>query len=137
MNIMLDTNIILDSLITERAASFPESVQVINMLLSDENNTCFVSASAITDIHYLLRKSVKSDKVARSYIRSISRSFAIANVCDDDIFNALESDLSDFEDSVVDAVATRLGCEYIISRNNMDFVNSQTAAVTPAEMLAM
>ena len=51
--------------------------------------------------------------------------------------DALASEMSDFEDAVVSAVACRIGAEYILTRNTKDYVKSAVPAVSPADYLKL
>ena len=136
MIIMLDTNIILDNLIKERLYSFPDSSKALRLILSDDQNTCYISASAITDIYYILRKSFRSPEAALSSIKEICKFACIADVRESDIRMALESCLPNFEDSVVDSVAYRLKCNLILTRNSCDYTESSVPAITPTDFIS-
>ena len=137
MTVMVDTNILLDVFIRERSESFPESVNVMKKILADDANICLVSASAVTDIYYILRKAYRSAEVARTYIKTLNRYACISDVREDDIRLALDSEMPDFEDSVVDCISFRLGCDYILTRNECDFAGSHVKAITPEAMISM
>ena len=43
--------------------------------------------------------------------------------------------MKDFEDAVLVKCAQRVGCDYIITRNSLDFKESSIPAVTPEKFL--
>lgn len=129
MKIMIDTNVIID-ILQKREPFFSASHKALYKAIS-ENNECFVSVSAVTDIFYILRKTLHSTEVAKRYIEEILKIVTFADVLSSDINSALMSDITDFEDAVVDAVAVRIGAEMIITRNDKDFIGAKTSVVTP------
>lgn len=56
-----------------------------------------------------------------------------ADVLSTDIDIPLMSDITDFEDAVVDAVATRIGAAMIIARNDKAFNGAKTSVVVTPE----
>lgn len=137
MKILIDTNIILD-ILQKREPFFTDSYQVFRKSI-ETGYTCFVSASAVTDIFYILRKSFRSYEKAKEYIEQLSQIVVFADVRGDDIRSALISPMKDFEDAVVDAVvdavAKRNNADYIITRNIKDYTDSNVPAVAPIEFL--
>lgn len=52
-----------------------------------------------------------------------------------DIEKALSSDVSDFEDVMVSAIAERQKAKYILTRNTKDFEKSKILSITPNDFL--
>lgn len=96
---------------------------------------CFVWAAAATDIFYILRRSLQSAEQAKAHMSSLSQLVNYADVLSSDVHTALMSEMPDFEDAVVDAVAERIKADHILTRNTKDFAGSKVPAVTPAEFL--
>ena len=96
-----------------------------------------LSASAATDIFYMLRKALQSPQQARERLAQLAQLVTFADVAGLDIHTALSRPMSDFEDAVVDAVAERNEVDYILTRNKKDFAGSVIPAVTPTEFLAL
>lgn len=135
MKIMIDTNVVID-ILQKREPFFNGSHKALYKAIS-ENNECLVSVSAVTDIFYILRKSLHSTEVANHYIEEISKIVTFADVLSTDIDMALMRDITDFEDAVVDAVAVRIGAEMIITRNDKDFSGAKTSVVTPETYVSL
>lgn len=134
MIVMVDTNVIID-IFTKRNPWFEDSYKALNRILNNENNECLLSASAVTDIFYLLRKALGSKEKAKEILETLSRIVTIADVQASDIQSAINSTMSDFEDAVVDAVAERYGASCTLTRNTKDYRNSQVPAITPSDYL--
>lgn len=132
MKIMLDTNVLLDILL-KREPFFQDSYRAVRTALEQGMECCF-SAAGVTDIFYILRKALGAE-LARAYLREVTEFVTVADVLASDIDDALDSQMSDFEDAVVDAVAVRLGAEWILTRNERDFSAAQTSAISPTVFL--
>ncbi len=133
MTILLDTNIILD-ILQKREPFFQNSYMSLKKAIG-RDMTCLISATAATDIFYVLRKALQSSQQARLYIEQISQLVTFADVQGTDINKALMSQMLDFEDAVVDAVAERNDAMYIITRNVKDYEGSVVQAISPEEFL--
>lgn len=133
MKILIDTNVILDVL-QKREPFFADSYQSLRKAL-EADTECLISASAATDIFYVLRKALQSASKAKQQIERLSQIVTFADVQGTDIHTALMYSMSDFEDAVVDAVAERNEASYILTRNIKDFAGSSVPAVTPTEFL--
>lgn len=131
MNVMADTNVILD-VILKREPYFAASYEILH--LAAQNRICvMLTASSVTDIYYLLRKGGKDDDSARNALHQLSAIVRIAEVRAEDIHRALESPVADFENAVVIEVARRNTCEVIVTRNIKDFTHSMIPAILPQE----
>lgn len=133
MTIVLDTNVILD-ILQKREPFFADSYKALRKALESESD-CLISATAVTDIFYVLRKALQSSEKARVNIESLSQLVTFADVQGMDIHTALMRSMPDFEDAVVDAVAVRNGASYIVTRNIKAFAGSSVQAVTPTDFL--
>lgn len=133
MKLLIDTNVILD-IFQKREPFFAASYQSLHKAI--ENNTeCLISASAVTDIFYMLRKFLQSTEQAKERIEQLSQLVTFADVQGMDIHTALMRSMPDFEDAVVDAVAERNNVSYILTRNVKDFAGSAVPAITPTDFL--
>ena len=129
MKILIDTNIILD-IIQKREPFFTDSYQALRKAI-ETNMECLISASAVTDIFYILRKAFQSAQKAKERIEQLSQIVVFADVQGVDIHSALMNSMPDFEDAVVNAVAERNSARYILTRNIKDFAGSSVPVITP------
>ena len=133
MKLLIDTNVILDILL-KREPFFEDSYQAIRTAI-DNNDECNISVTAATDIFYILRKALQSAEQAKEYLGSLARLAEFTDVLAVDALDALSSEVADYEDAVVEAVADRIGADYILTRNIKDYLNAKIPAVTPTELL--
>lgn len=133
MRVMIDTNVVMD-ILQRREPFFRDSYQAVRSILQADGE-CMISASAATDIFYMLRKALQSPQQARERLEQLAQLLTFADVSGMDIHTALSRPMSDFEDAVVDAVAERNEADYILTRNKKDFGGSVVPAITPTEFL--
>jgi len=133
MKLLIDTNVILDILL-KREPFFADSYQAIRTAI-DNDDECCISVTAATDIFYILRKALRSAEQAKEYLGSLVRLADFTDVLAADARDALLSDIEDYEDAVVEAVADRVGADYILTRNIKGYVHSKVPAITPTELL--
>ena len=133
MKILIDTNIIID-ILQKREPFFTYSFLAVQKAISDEIE-CLLSASAATDIYYIMKRVLGSNNKARDELMYLSMMVNFTEVLGSDIQTALTSPLSNFEDAVVDTIAARTGVSYILTRNVKDFDKSNVPAITPKEFL--
>lgn len=133
MKVMIDTNIVLDVFL-QREPFFQASYEVMKQSALEKLEG-FVSASAATDIYYLLRRSLKDDEKAKDSMEKLLQLVGIADALGEDVHAAVASNMTDFEDALVASIAERCQMEYIITRNTKDYLESPVKALTPEEFL--
>ena len=135
MTILVDTNVWLD-IIEKRQMHFETSYSAVRKAIEDDA-VCLVSASSVTDIYYLLKKHFRSTAEAKRYVEWLAQVAYFADVLGEDIESALAMNLSDFEDAVVCAVASRYDTTFILTRNVKDFTGGAVPALTPQDYLTL
>jgi len=134
MNVLIDTNVIIDVMI-QREPYFENSKFV---LFASERKYIngYVSASSVTDIFYIINKSLKNKKTVCDLLKKhFIGAINIAAVDGDVIFRALNAEWEDFEDCVQYIAGESIFADYIVTRNPKDFVKSNIKIVTPEELL--
>ena len=129
--ILIDTNVALDILLKRQ--DYPNA-KVVYLLAEEKQISGFISASAITDI-FFLSKSDLGKKPAKEALKSLLQVFKPAAVTDSHIYQALDMDWNDFEDSVQYIVGESFSADYIVTRNTKDYTSGSIPAVTPEEFL--
>lgn len=132
MNILFDTNIILD-IALNREPHFVASSKVF-LKIDNSDFFGFVTATTITDIYYI-SKRVKGHQITINFISDLIQLLDVIGVNKETIIQSLNSPLLDFEDAVQSVSAKLSNMEYIITRNIKDFNKSEIKAITPIEFL--
>jgi len=133
MNVLIDTNIALDILLKrEPYCQYAARISV----LSEKGYICsYMSASAVTDIYYVAKKELKNKTLALELLRKLLKITHVAAVTETSIYEALDLEWDDFEDSVQYIAGKSIAADYIITRNPKDFVNSLINVISPDEFL--
>jgi predicted nucleic acid-binding protein len=133
MKIVLDTNIVIDA-ISEREPFYVDAQKIL-MMAATEKITCYLTSNSLTDIYYVLCKSLKKAR-AKDVIKSLLYSLEIIEVGSEDCWEALNSPMEDFEDALVAVCAEKVGVNYIVTRDE-EFIKSSftVPTATPAEFM--
>ena len=78
MRIMVDTNVLLD-ILQKREPFFSDSYQALRKAIEAEAE-CLLSASAVTDIFYVLRKALQSPQQAKERVEQLAALVTFADV---------------------------------------------------------
>lgn len=132
MQVLIDTNVILDVLMQRPGMEF--SGRILQMSGKGKIRG-FISASAVTDIYYILNRQIKDRGKTVEGIKTILSLIDVADVTGDDIREALDCGWKDFEDCVKHQVASHHHARYIITRNVKDYEGSEPQPVTPEAFL--
>ncbi|MDR0293078.1 MAG: PIN domain-containing protein [Oscillospiraceae bacterium] len=133
MKVILDTNVVLDTLM-KREGLFQAAYEVVKLSIQNKIQA-LLPASVITDIHYIMSQSDKTQ--ARPVLEQFVGLIAVCDVTPADVGAAFASEMDDFEGAVLAAVAARVHADYIVTRNKRDFVKSPVPVATPEELLAL
>ena len=129
MRVLLDTNVILDVWFA-REPYWRDSAKLLGMAEAKEI-TAVICPTTVTTLHYLGKK-VLGEQKARSLINSLIGICEIAELSVESFQIALESDVKDFEDAVIESVAVSGSIDYIATRNLKDFKNSRVKTKEPS-----
>ena len=129
--VLIDTNVALDILL-KRQDHF--NAEIVYSLAEKNQIACFISASAITDIFFLSKNDL-GKKPAKVALKTLLQVFKPATVTDSHIFQALDLDWNDFEDSVQYVVGESFSADYIITRNTQDYISTSILVVTPGDFV--
>jgi len=133
MTVLIDTNVILDYVL--KREGFAENALACLEKLVIAKAKIWLTASTITDIYYVSRRSLKDSDAAKGIIAKLLNSFDIATVDKSDCQNALISPMNDYEDALVSVCAKKVKADCIISRNVKDFTDSPVPVMHPIDFL--
>jgi len=132
--VLIDTNIIVD-IATRRDPFFEHSSKVLKLAIEGKI-TAYVSASAVTDIVYILQKE-NGKTSTMQFVKELVEYIDILGVDKTIIINALNSNWKDFEDAVQGNVALDNSLDIIITRNTKDFIKLESIQIlSPSHFLA-
>lgn len=134
MVVLIDTNVIIDFLIT-REPYFESSSKVIEKCATGEL-AGYIAFHSVPNLWYILRK-IPEDK-RRKWIADICDFLKVTGVDHNEVLKALRTaEFKDFEDCLQDKCAKNVGARYIITRNTADFDKSEVQAISPEDFLLL
>lgn len=133
MKILIDTNIVIDALTSREP--WNKSAEKIFLMAANNIVDMYITASAATDIYYLIRKHLHNTEIAKQIMGKLYSIAGVLEVKEEDLVEALASPITDYEDAVVEQVARRFGMECIITRNQKDYEAGLTKIFLPEDFV--
>ena len=134
MNVLFDTNVILDVLLAREPHL--DAASKLFALVDNGRIRGSICATTATTIYYIAAKSFGSRR-ARDQVHGLLGLFEVASVGRDVLDSALDGDFSYFENAVVHEAARAAGATVIVTRDRDDFVKAAIPALDPIELLAV
>lgn len=133
MKVLLDTCVIMDFL--QNREPFAQNAKKIMQACAMELCSGFITAKSATDIYYLTHRCTHNDQETR---KKLSQLLTIVNMLDSmavDVYDAIPSQVSDFEDAVMIGTAKRSQMDCIVTRNQKDYAKSSITVYTPEKFI--
>lgn len=135
MKILVDTNVIIDALTSRK--TWNESAEKIFLMAANHTIEMYITASSATDIYYLIRKYMHQTQKARAVLERLFSLTGILEVTANDCLEALVSSIGDYEDAVMEKVASRNDMDYIVTRNIKDYQGGNTKIILPDDFVKL
>lgn len=132
MRVLLDTNVLLDSLL-QRAPWHFEADEILRQAQPGVLELS-VAALSLANLFYIGRRIVGTEQ-ARADVRRVAQTFNILAVDRATILHADALPGADFEDNLQIATATNSALTAIVTRDTAGFTASQIPVWSPAELL--
>ncbi|HWH50590.1 MAG TPA: PIN domain-containing protein [Gemmatimonadaceae bacterium] len=132
--LLLDTNVLLD-VILRRTPWADDAARVLDMVARRVARG-FVASHAVTTVHYIVEREVDRETAALA-VADLLEALEVVALESIDYHRALAMQLADFEDALHVAACLRAGADYLVTRNERDFVGAAVATRTPAEVVAL
>jgi len=133
MVVLIDTNIILDYLLT-RQPFMDNADKVLNLCLQQKCNG-YIAAHSVTNIFYILRKDFSVSQRKKMLIE-LCEFIEVAGIQKKQIIDALvNEDFDDLEDRLQVECAKMVNADYIVTRDIIDFSASPIPAILPEDFL--
>ncbi|MCI5857720.1 MAG: PIN domain-containing protein [Agathobacter sp.] len=112
-----------------------ESAEKIFLMAANHTIDMYITASSATDIYYLIRKHLHNSETARTVMEKLYSLTGILDVTANDCIDALASPIGDYEDAIIEKVASRTEMDYIVTRNIKDYLAGSTKIILPDEFV--
>lgn len=131
MKILFETNVVLDLLLDREP--FSDTAARLFSRVDEGELSGFISATTVTTVHYLARRTV-GDRRARREIQNLIDLLDVAPVNLAVLEGALQSKSTDFEDAVMVHAALNVNADGIVTRNISDFKPATIPVYAPEEL---
>lgn len=133
MNIMFDTNVVID-LFTD-SKDFKNAFTAVDVAMVRDFKL-WLPACATPSIRYLLTARKLLDVAeAKTAFGQLLELFSIADTTATDCHTAFENENRDYEDDLIAYSAHRTGIDFIVTRNQRDYDKSPVPTLTPGDFI--
>ena len=129
---LIDLNIILDML---NKREDHEAALAIYDLCIKKKMKGYVSSHEITTLAYFMEKEKYNKGKRNKVIYRLLGNLSVLSANESILKSALESEIGDYEDAVIDELALREKLDFIITRNLKDFKKSKNTIYNAKEAL--
>lgn len=135
MKALIDTCIVIDFL--QGREPFAVAARAVFRAAATELFSGCITAKAATDIYYITHRCTHSDPESRTKLNQLLTIVGMLDSTADDVFHAISSDVSDFEDAVMIETAIRSRMDCIVTRNTKDYSKSSVPVYTPEQFIEL
>lgn len=129
---LIDLNIILDML--NKRQDHEAALAIVDLCMKKKLKG-YISSHEITTLAYFMEKE-KYNKIKRNKVISkLLENLSVLSPTERTLKSALNSDISDYEDAVIDELATNEEVDFIVTRNLKDFKKSKNTIYNAIEAL--
>lgn len=130
--LLVDTNILLDAAMEERAGWATTTLLIDEFVYGEAKG--YVSPLSLKDVYYILCKYA-GEEMSREFVRAAMDLLEVLPVDAATCREAIRSDEPDFEDGLIRACAEKAGVDFIISRNEKAFKGSSVKRLSAQDYL--
>lgn len=134
MKALIDTCVVVD--ILQKREPFNQAAMEILFSVSNRKCIGILTAKSITDIYYILRRSIHNEEEVRKLVRILFTLFEVKDTFSTDCEFALNSPMKDYEDAIMVQTACRIGADCIVTRNLKDYKLSSLPVFSPEQFLS-
>lgn len=134
MELLIDTNVILDMVLKRNGC---DSSMELFRKVRETGAGAYITASSVTDIFYILRKTMHDTNKTYIVMENIFRLVMVMAVTEKDIHDAFGQRWKDFEDCVQYMTGKNNRVDYIITANLKDYAETSLPVMTPEEWVQM
>lgn len=132
MILLLDTDVLID-IALDRTPHADHSAGLLDTLEARPGKA-FVAWHSISNFYYLVRPS-QGHRKAKDFLRELVRFVPIAPTTTRSLLQAIQLEMTDFEDALQVAAAMAAEAEVIVTRNVRHYKNSPIRAASPRAVL--
>lgn len=132
MEILIDTNVILDALL--KRSPFDEDAYTILKMADEKKVKAHIAAFAITDIYYFISKNLNHDDRVKA-VKALFNIMTVVSVTKQDIEKAMSfPEFNDLEDALQFQSLKKVKGTFIITRD-VEFQKLTDKAISPKDFI--
>ena len=131
--VLFDTCVIIDAL--EAREPWNKDAEKLFIAVANQELEGYLTAKECADIYYLIRKYAHSERQARIHIRALTELFQVLDTKGAHIKDAIGSEISDYEDAIMEQTASGSGMELLCTRNVKDYRESRVRVISPEALI--
>ena len=136
MKILVDANVILDSILSREG--FSDSADKIMDICAGTSVEGYVAAHSFSIIYYVMRKQYSDPDERRDILLDLCDVINIAELNRESVISSLKrKDFKDFEDCLQDECGYSQNVDYIVTNNIKDFSTSKTQVILLDDFLEL
>lgn len=135
MKLMLDTNVLFD-VFCEREGFYADAARLLAVKIFGDG-TLWACANSFTDIYYVATRQGMDGTALQSAFANCTQHLNICSLGQEEIVNASARKWSDFEDCLIDECASKVGADFIITRDANGFESASAPALSPTKFFEM
>lgn len=133
MILLIDTNVILDHLISRQP--FMDIARDVLRLCLERKCSGYITAHTLTNIFYIIRRHFPASR-RKELLIGLCEFIEVVGIKKKQIIDALVNEnFDDFEDGLQIKCARSINADYIVTRNIADFSASPIPAILPEDLL--
>lgn len=129
--ITIDLNVIIDFL--NKRENHREAAEVFDLCIRKKLKG-HVCAHEFTTLAYFLFKEQRDSRKVKYVLNELFDIFSTIPITESILRDAVNSEIDDYEDAVVEISSVKNGIDYIITRNLSDFRKSKIPALNPTQL---
>ena len=133
-SVLIDTNIMLD-IILQRTPFFKAAFDLLEIIDRKEING-FITSNSVTDIVYNSRKTFSMNEI-KDNILNLIKLIKVISVDENDIIEAFNLNFKDFEDALQARCSKKSNLDFIVTRNEKDFKDSEIPIISIKKLLEL
>lgn len=134
MRVLLDISILLD-IVLERDPWHLAAARLLSAVHEGQLEG-YVASHTLPTIYYVVEKA-RDRSTASAAMADLLRVVDVVAIDKDDLHKALVFPVDDFEDAVQLAAALRIGAEYIVTRNERDFMRGSVPPIHADRLMSV
>ena len=132
--LLIDCNILIDWL--KDRLPYSEPAGRLLAMVESKNVKGYISPLTLSNTYYILRKH-SNKRIADQFLKDVKDLFNIVDITKEITLSAIKNRYKDFEDDLHYQTAIKNRIDYIITRNQSDFLNDRIQVVTAEEYLEL